>query len=114
MVTLPTTAIAHVVLVKSNPAQGAAVQKPVKIELVFNEKIVGSTAISKIVMTGMPGMANHQPMMMRDFSAQMSKDGKSMTLLLKRPLPTGTYDVKWDVTGLDKDKVQGVISFSVK
>lgn len=105
---------ADVKLVKSNPATNSTVAKPVKIELSFSDKVMGSTAISQLVMMTMPGMADHQPMMMREYSAQMSKDGKTMTLLLRRPLPAGTYDLKWEVSGADKHKVKGVLSFAVK
>jgi copper resistance protein C len=111
---LAAPAHADVKLVKSNPAANAVVAKPTKIELTFSDKIVGSTAISQLVMTSMPGMTDHAPMMMRDYVSQMSKDGKTMTLVLRRPLPVGGYDVKWDVTGADKHKVKGSVSFAVK
>ncbi|MEK6637430.1 MAG: copper resistance protein CopC [Pseudomonadota bacterium] len=105
---------ADVKLVKSNPAANAVVAKPTKIELTFSDKIVGSTAISQLVMMTMAGMTDHQPMLMREYSAQMSKDGKTMALLLRRPLPVGTYDLKYEVTGADKHKIKGVVSFGVK
>lgn len=114
MLAMAAPARADVKLVKSNPAANATVTRPAKIELSFSDKIVGATAISQLVMMSMPGMSDHPPMMMRDYSAQMSKDGKTMTLLLRRPLPAGTYDVKWEVTGTDKHKVKGVLSFTVK
>jgi copper resistance protein C len=109
-----TPARADVKLVKSNPAANAVVAKPTKIELTFSDKIVGSTAISQLVMMTMAGMTDHQPMLMREYSSQMSKDGKTMTLLLRRPLPVGTYDLKYEVTGADKHKVKGMVSFGVK
>jgi copper resistance protein C len=112
--TFAVPAHADVKLVKSSPAPNAMVAKPTKIELTFSDKIVGSTAISQLVMMTMPGMTDHPPMMMRDYSSQMSKDGKTMTLLLRRPLPAGTYDLKYEVTGPDKHKLKGVVSFGVK
>lgn len=111
---LAAPARADVKLVKSNPSANAVVAKPTKIELTFSDKIVGSTAISQLVMMTMAGMNDHQPMLMREYSAQMSKDGKTMTLLLRRPLPVGTYDLKYEVTGADKHKVKGTLSFGVK
>lgn len=114
MAAISAAAQADVKLIKSNPAANATVSRPTKIELSFSDRIIGATAISQLVMMSMPGMSDHPPMMMRDYSAQMSKDGKTMTLLLRRPLPAGTYDVKWEATGIDKHRVKGVVSFTVK
>lgn len=60
-----------------------------KVELRFNEAVIGATARAEIAMTGMPGMANHAPMPITGFTARLGNDRKSMTLLLRRPLPAG-------------------------
>jgi methionine-rich copper-binding protein CopC len=65
-------------------------------------------------MTGMPGMANHAPMKMTGVSSQMGSDGKSMTLLLQRPLAAGTYRVDWHAAGADTHRMEGNFTFAVK
>lgn len=105
---------ADVTLVKSSPAARSLVAKPAKIELTFSDKIIASATITQLVMMTMAGMADHAPMMMRDYVSQMSKDGKTLILMLRRPLPVGTYDLKYEVTGMDKHQVKGVVSFGVK
>ena len=82
----PQLANAHTALVSSSPAANATVAAPTKIELRFNEAIIGATARTEIAMTGMPGMGSHAPMPITGFTAQLGKDRKSMTLLLRRPL----------------------------
>src|SRR3546814_18730723 len=71
------------------------------VDLKFNEKVIASTLKTEFVMTGMTGMANHAPMKV-PYSSMMGKDGKSAMLMLKRPLPPGTYTVKWSAAGADK------------
>jgi methionine-rich copper-binding protein CopC len=110
----PQLASAHASLVSSTPAANATVARPTKIELRFNEAVIGSTANTEVVMTGMPGMANHAPMPMTGFTSQMGKDRKSMTLLLRRPLMAGIYRVTWFVAGADTHRMSGNFSFTVR
>ena len=63
-------------------------------------------------MTGMPGMKDHPPMKMAHTS-QMGKDGKSMTLLLKKALVPGSYTVKWSAAGADSHRMGSEFSFKV-
>jgi hypothetical protein len=65
-------------------------------------------------MTGMPGMASHAPMAITGFTAQMGKDRKSMTLLLRRPLAAGTYQVSWTAAGMDTHRMSGTFTFTVR
>ena len=58
----PTAALAHAKLVASTPAANAKVAKVTSIQLKFSEKLVASTVKAELVMTGMPGMADHPPM----------------------------------------------------
>ena len=88
-------------------------QKVTKIDLKFNEKVIASTVKTELVMTGMPGMANHAPMKI-PYSSAMGKDGKSMTLMAKRPLTPGTYKVKWSAAGADTHRMGSEFSFTVK
>jgi methionine-rich copper-binding protein CopC len=110
---MPTAALAHVKLVGSTPAANTATSKVTSVQLKFNEKIALSTVKTELVMTGMPGMANHPPMKIAATSA-MGKDGRSMTLALKRALVPGTYSVKWSAAGADAHRVQGEFRFTVK
>lgn len=109
----PASAHAHAKLVASNPTANASVSKVTSVRLTFNEKLIASTVRAELVMTGMPGMANHAPMRMPT-TAQMGKDGKSMTLLLKRALVPGTYKVKWSAAGADTHRMGSEFSFTVK
>lgn len=105
---------AHAKLVASTPTASATVDKPGKIILTFNEKVMPSFTGVELVMTGMPGMADHQPMKMTGFTSAMSADGKTLTLLMKRALPSGSYDVKWHAAGADTHRMEGSFSFNVK
>lgn len=110
----PQIAAAHTQLVGSSPAANAAVAAPTKIELRFNEAVIGATARATIAMTGMPGMASHAPMAITGFTAKLGKDRKSMTLLLRRPLTAGTYVVTWTAAGADTHRMSGTFSFTVR
>lgn len=110
----PQVAAAHTRLVSSSPAANATVAAPTKIELRFSEAVIGATARAEIAMTGMPGMASHAPMAVTGFTAQMGKDSKSMTLLLRRALTAGTYQVTWTAAGADTHRMSGNFSFTVR
>ena len=62
----------------------------------------------------LPGMACHAPMAISGFTAQMGKDRKSMTLLLRRPLSAGTYQVSWTAAGMDTHRMSGTFTFTVR
>lgn len=110
---MPITAAAHTKLIASTPTANSTVSKVTSINLQFNEKIVASTLKTELVMTGMPGMANHAPMKI-PYTSAMGKDGKSMTLALKRALAPGTYKVKWSAAGADTHRMGSEFSFTVK
>lgn len=110
----PQVASAHTQLVSSTPPANATVAAPTKIELRFNEAVIGATARAEIAMTGMPGMANHTPMPIAGFTAQLGKDRTSMILLLRRPLAAGTYRVTWSAAGADTHRMGGNFNFTVR
>ncbi|MDF8335480.1 copper homeostasis periplasmic binding protein CopC [Novosphingobium cyanobacteriorum] len=112
--TAPQLASAHTALVASTPTANASVAAPTKVELRFNEAVIGATARAEIAMTGMPGMGSHAPMPITGFTAQIGKDRKSMTLLLRRPLSAGTYQVTWTAAGADTHRMSGNFSFTVR
>lgn len=110
---VPGAAIAHVKLTASTPAANATVAKPARIELKFSEKLIAPTIKTEVIMTAMPSMKDHPPMKMAHTS-QMGKNGKSMTLLLKKALVPGSYTVKWSAAGADSHRMGSEFSFKVK
>ena len=107
-------AFAHAKLVNSTPAANAVVAKPTKIVLTFNEKLIAKFATTTLTMTGMPGMKDHAPMKISGFTSAMSKDGKTMTLMMKRALVAGTYELNWAAAGPDAHRMEGSFTFTVK
>ena len=112
--TAPQVASAHAELASSSPAANAKVAAPTKIELRFEEAVVSAATHAEIAMTSMPGMTGHKPTPITGFTAKLSKDKKSMTLLLKKPLKSGDYQVSWTAAGADTHRLSGKFSFSVK
>ncbi|WP_033075437.1 copper resistance protein CopC [Sphingopyxis sp. MWB1] len=104
---------AHVSLAASTPAAGASVGKVTQVQLRFSDVIAPASARAEVVMTAMPGMTDHPPMKMPLTSA-IGKDGRSMTLTMKRALVPGTYQVKWTAAGSDGHKRTGAFDFKVK
>lgn len=109
----PATVSAHTKLVSSTPAANTTASKVTSVNLVFSEKIMASTLKTELVMTGMPGMANHAPMKIATTS-HMGKDGKSVMLMAKRALTPGTYKVTWSAAGADTHRMGSEFSFTVK
>lgn len=109
---MPATASAHTKLVSSTPAANSTVSKVTSVNLQFNEKIVASTLKTELVMTGMPGMANHAPMPIKGFKTAAS--GKVLTVTLPRALPAGTYNLKWHAVAADQHRIEGQYAFTVR
>ncbi len=110
----PQLVSAHARLVSSTPAANATVARPTKIDLRFNEAVIGSTVSVQLAMTGMPGMTNHAPMPITGFTSQLGKDRKSVSLMLRRPLAAGTYRVNWAAAGVDTHRLTGTFNFTVR
>lgn len=109
----PTAALAHARLLASTPAANATVAKVTAIQLKFSEKLIAATVGTELVMTAMPGMADHPPTKIAIGSAG-GKDGKSMTLTPKRALAPGTYRVTWSAAGADTHRMGSDFAFTVK
>lgn len=105
--------LAKVALTASTPAAGAKAKGTKTITLTFSEKVNPAKASAAIVMTAMPGMPNHGEMLMRNFTASWSADGKTLTLSLRSALPAGTYDVRWQAAGADGQAMKGTVTFTV-
>lgn len=104
---------AHAKLVSSSPPANVKVSPVEVVELRFNERLIAATLKTQLLMTGMPGMARHTPMPI-SIRSKLSKDGKSVTLLTKKILATGTYEVKWSAAGADTHRMSGEFSFLVE
>jgi methionine-rich copper-binding protein CopC len=105
---------AHPRLVSSTPAANASVAQPGRIELKFSETLIGAMTGADVVMTGMPGMANHRPMKMSGLTSAIGRDGKTLTLSPRRALTTGTYRVTWHAVSTDTHRIAGNYSFTVR
>lgn len=114
LTTMPGAAFAHSKMVSSSPAADATVAKPTKLSLTFSEKFLAPMSGVDLVMTGMPGMADHAPMPIKGFKTSVAPDGKTMIVTLPRALPAGSYDLKWHIVGADQHKMEGGYSFKVK
>lgn len=110
-VAMPTIASAHTKVVSSTPAPGSTVARPRVVTLTFSEALLPPTAAASIVMTAMPGMANHSPMVIRNFTTSWSNSNRTMTLKLRQPLRAGTYEVRWQAAGADGHRMNGTVNF---
>lgn len=84
------------------------------ISLSLSESVLDKLSGVEIVMTGMPGMANHEPMKISGTKTVLGGGGKTMTVTLARPLAPGTYNVNWHGVSADTHRGHGSYSFSVK
>lgn len=110
---LPATALAHTKVIASTPSDGTTVSSARTVSLTFSEALLPPTAAASIVMTAMPGMANHSEMAIRNFTTAWSNGNKTMTLNLAKPLPKGTYEVRWQAAGADGHRMKGTVKFII-
>lgn len=110
---LASAAVAHPKLVSSTPADNAEVAAPAKIELHFSETLMPQFSGANLLMTGMPGMADHAPMKV-ETKVSRGEDDKTMVITPVQPLPAGTYRVDWRAVSADTHNVKGAFSFQVK
>lgn len=110
---LPGAALAHPKLVSATPAANATVAPTNSVKLTFSEGLMPNLSSGTLMMTGMPGMANHAEMKVAATSA-VSPDGKSLTLTTAKPLPAGSYRADYAIVSVDTHRVTGKHSFSVK
>lgn len=111
---LSSAATAHSRVASSVPAQGATVAAPRAITLNFNEALLPPTVAASIVMTAMPGAANHGEMAIRNFTNAWSNGNRTLTLNLRQPLRTGSYEVRWQAAGADGHRMTGTVAFTVR
>lgn len=101
---------AEVQLVEATPAPSAIASKVDKIVLHFGAPIVPGSLAVDLTMTGMPGMAHHNPMKVTGFTTTVSPDSTTATLGLPRALPAGTYEVHWRLS----PSGEGTYGFTVR
>ncbi|WP_033921663.1 copper resistance protein CopC [Sphingomonas sp. 37zxx] len=112
---LAAPASAHLTLVSASPAANASASAATTklIVLKFSDTLTPQQSGAALIMTGMPGMANHPYMKIPGVTASIGADGKSLELSLAKPLPVGTYRIDWYVVGSDTHRVTGQHSFSI-
>ena len=103
---------ARTTIVASRPTQGATVTSPTSVELTFSEPVAPATLSVSLVMTSMPGMANHKPMTIKGFA--VAATGSKVTLRFPRPLPGGTYRLDWTITAQPAEPASGSLTFLVR
>jgi methionine-rich copper-binding protein CopC len=108
----PSIASAHARLVSATPAANATVARAGAISLTFSEDVAASLSGMNLVMTAMPGMADHKPMPVKGISA--TAKGRTLAAILPRPLPSGTYELSWYVVAADQHRVEGSYAFIVR
>ena len=107
-------ALAHPRLVAADPVEGATVVKVSKVTLTFSEPLIAAMSGVDVVMTGMPGMAEHAAMKINGVRVSVGPDGKTLIASLARPLPTGSYEAGWHAVSTDTHRVTGKLTFTVK
>lgn len=107
-------ALAHPKLLAANPAAGAKASNVTQASLTFSEGLMAPLSGMDLVMTGMPGMANHDPMKVGGFKTSVSSDGKTLVAAFPRALPAGTYKLDWHVVSVDTHRVAGTLTFTVR
>jgi hypothetical protein len=109
----PSALLAHVQVAASTPTADSTAKAPKQITLTFSQPVDQASAAASIVMTAMPGMVNHGDMLIRNFTASWSADRTTLTLTLKKPLPTGSYEVRWQAAAGDGHAMNGTVEFAV-
>lgn len=111
---IPAPALAHVELSASTPAAGSEAKAPKTVTLSFTQPVDQASTAVALVMTAMPGVANHAEMPIRNFTADWSEDGRTVTLNLRKPLPAGSYEVRWQAAAADGHARSGTVAFAVR
>ena len=95
---------AHPIVVRTFPQAGYSVAEgPAQIGLKFDERVTAQSLTLDGKSRGR--IATSQP--------SQSADGMTVTVSANRPLPDGTYTVRWRITAADGDVVDGTFGFGV-
>jgi methionine-rich copper-binding protein CopC len=102
----PVAVRAHAFLDHSNPAVGSTVPtSPAVIHLWFTQQI--EPAFSSVTVTDQSGAS------MNDGPAAIDPSNQSELDVNLKPLPAGTYTVKWHVLSVDTHTTEGDFTFHV-
>lgn len=102
----PATVRAHAFLDHSDPAVGSTVPAaPAIIHLWFTQQV--EPAFSSVTVTDRSGAS------VNDGSAAIDPSNQSELDVKLKPLPTGTYTVKWHVLSVDTHTTEGDFTFHV-
>jgi methionine-rich copper-binding protein CopC len=107
-------ALAHVQVTSASPANGSVANAPRTVVLHFSDSLIPARAGVELVMTAMPGHADHGVMPIRNFTPAWSNANKKLALNLRQPLRTGTYEARWQASGADGHKMAGKLTFQVR
>ncbi|WP_309604357.1 copper homeostasis periplasmic binding protein CopC [Phenylobacterium sp.] len=101
-----TQALAHVSLVKSDPAANATVASPKTIALTFDEELTPAFSGFNVMMGD--GMK-------MKFKTTVSKDHRTITGVSSGPLMAGAYKIAWHAAAAnDGHRSTGALAFTVK
>ena len=104
---LAPSAHAHPTLKSANPpADGAAINQPSEIKLIFSEGVISKFSSVELKDQGGKKIATGKV-------ATNPRDPKELVVTLQAPLKAGTYTVKWNVVSVDTHRVYGTYSFKV-
>ena len=98
-------AFAHPALSRSEPAAGAKVKSIESVSLWFTEKI--EPVFHRIEIVDAAGAH------FEEGKATIDSSDKSLLRLRLKPLPAGSYRVRWRVSGGDTHKMEGSFAFEV-
>ncbi|HYC73894.1 copper homeostasis periplasmic binding protein CopC [Brevundimonas sp.] len=99
------TAAAHARLVSATPAPDSVVASPRSVSMTFSGRMVPAFSDFDLVGPGGAGVA---------VDAAVSKDGKTLSGALARPLAPGVWRVNWRIASADGHRMTGSYSFTVR
>lgn len=111
---LSAPALAHVNIASASPAEGSTASAPKAVVLNFSDSLIPARTGVELIMTAMPGHANHGEMPIKNFVPVWANGNRTLTLNLRQPLRTGSYEARWQATGGDGHKMAGKLTFNVR
>ena len=105
---------AHPHLLATSPTANRAVAGTDRVSMKFSERLLGPMSGGDVLMTGHPGRPSHAPMKIAGFKPSVLADGRTLELVSARPLPKGSYQVRWHAVAADTHRVAGAFAFQVR
>jgi hypothetical protein len=107
--TLASAAHAQTAIVDSRPRQGSVAAGVTSVDIAFSEPVTAAALTLTLVMTAMPRMAMHKPMLIKGFATKVTD--RQASLRFPRPLPAGSYRLDWSVAGDAAGRASGSLTF---